>query len=49
MRTSVNLLPKMWDVREQASTKLGQEDSLGLGMRLTWKKKDLGKLLFFSW
>jgi hypothetical protein len=28
----------MCDVREQASIKLGQEDSLGLGMRLTWKR-----------
>jgi len=46
MRTSLNLLPRMWDVREQTSTKLGQEYSLGLGTRLTWKK-DLGKLLFF--
>jgi hypothetical protein len=29
---------KMWDVKKKTSTKLGQEDSLGLGMRLTWKK-----------
>jgi len=33
--TSGTLLPKVWDVREQANTKLGQEDSLGLRMRLT--------------
>jgi hypothetical protein len=29
----------MWDVREQDSTKLGQQDSLGLGMMLTWNNE----------
>jgi hypothetical protein len=38
MRIGVNLFSKMWYVREHASTKLGQEDSLGLGMMVTWKK-----------
>jgi len=33
MRTSVNLIPNLWDVRKQANRKLGQENSLGLGMR----------------
>jgi hypothetical protein len=37
MSTSVNLIPKLWDVREQDNTKLGQDNSLGLGMGLTWK------------
>jgi hypothetical protein len=36
--TSGTLLPKVWDVTKETNTKLGQEDSLGLGMRLTWKK-----------
>jgi len=34
MRKSVNLVRKMWEVSEHASTKLGQY-SLGLGLRLT--------------
>jgi hypothetical protein len=37
MSTNVNLLQKVWEVREQDDTKLGQEDSLGIGMRLTWR------------
>jgi hypothetical protein len=38
MRTSVNLPPRVWEVRKQASKKLGQ-DSQELGRRLTGKKK----------
>jgi len=47
MRTSVNLLSNMWDVGEQTNTNLGQEDSLELGMRLTWKKTKAS--YFSSW
>jgi hypothetical protein len=38
MRTSVNLPPRVWEVRKQASKKLGQ-DSQELGRRLTGKRK----------
>jgi len=37
MRKRVNILPKLWDVREHANTKLVQDNSLGLGMGLTCK------------
>jgi hypothetical protein len=36
MSTSLNLIPKMWDVKEQDNTKLGQDNSLVLVMGLTW-------------
>jgi hypothetical protein len=45
-RKSVNLPPRVWEVRKQARKKLGQ-DSQGLGRRITGKgRKYLGSITF---